>query len=43
MLDTLMYLAENFNVSHRDFKPENILVSDSKDFILADFGSAVIN
>jgi len=38
MLDTLLYLAENFNVSHRDLKPENILVSDSKDFILADFG-----
>lgn len=39
LLDGLKYLLDN-NIIHRDLKPQNILMTDSLDIVLTDFGFA---
>lgn len=36
MNDALVYLSEEYFISHCNLKPQNILVSDEGDFILTD-------
>lgn len=40
MLDALVYLHVDFNITHRDIKPANILCDSRAHFRLADFGLA---
>lgn len=36
MNDALLYLSEEYFISHCNLKPQNILVSDEGDFLLTD-------
>ena len=40
LCEALLFLKNNFNISHRDIKPQNILVFDNDIYKLADFGEA---
>ena len=40
LTEALLFLKMNLNISHRDIKPQNILVFDDEKYKLADFGEA---
>ena len=40
LTEALLFLKTNFNISHRDIKPQNILIFDNNIYKLADFGEA---
>ena len=37
---SLLYIQQNFHISHRDIKPQNVLVFPNNKYKLADFGEA---
>ena len=40
LTEALLFLKNKFNISHRDIKPQNILIFDDNKYKLADFGEA---
>ena len=40
LCEALLFLKNKFNISHRDIKPQNVLVFDGDIYKLADFGEA---
>ena len=38
--EALLFLKNKFNISHRDIKPQNILIFENNKYKLADFGEA---
>ena len=40
LAEALLFLKNKFNISHRDIKPQNILIFDNNKYKLADFGEA---
>ena len=40
IVDALLFMQNNFRISHRDIKPQNILIFEDNIFKLADFGEA---
>ena len=40
LVEALLYLKNKLNISHRDIKPQNILIFDDGKYKLADFGEA---
>ena len=40
LVEALLFLKNKYNISHRDIKPQNILVFDNGVYKLADFGEA---